>query len=336
MPLRCFGDVLPASEPIVAVTFDRLLLGAVLDASPVFLSDNLIALLIRFTGPSLRPKVLTFRLADSDLQKIAEVERTYEGDRVFSVSNNRLLVAGVRNKYLYSQNLALEWQAPMKALARQFPRADLIGEAGPTGEKLFRLSPVPSPVLRGAGEVLAVSEDSVLYEVEGSIRTTLPNGTVQASMMTGAEKHYSNMVEFAGPGRLFLSISGDERVTDLTGKRVVRVHPPIGWGSRHGWSADGTRLLFDLYRSSGSISNTLAGAVAGVLGSVYAEQASAELIHVIDVATGAVCFALDSPNRLLGEQGGYHADLSPSGRLIVVTSRSRIALYRLPNACSKL
>jgi len=49
----------------------------------------------------------------------------------------------------------------------------------------------------------------------------------------------------------------------------------------------------------------------------------------------AVCFNLGSPEKLLGRVGGYHADLSPSGRLVAVSTLSDLAIYRLPETCAK-
>jgi len=71
------------------------------------------------------------------------------------------------------------------------------------------------------------------------------------------------------------------------------------------------------------------GVIADALGSVLAEEANA------DVSTGAVCLNLEIPGALLGQAGGYHADLSPSGGLVAVATLTELTVYRLPTTCPK-
>src|SRR5262249_18996508 len=126
-----------------------------------------------------------------------------------------------------------------------------------------------------------------------------------------------------------------EHITDLTGKMIVRVRPPDGWGFRHGWSSDGSRLLFDRYLQRVSLGKRVVGAIADALGSVLPAEANSEVVRVIDVPTGAVCLNLEPPLALLGQGGGSHADLSPSGGLVAVATLSELAVHRLPTTCSK-
>ena len=265
---------------------------------------------------------------------LAETNKTYEGDRIFSISDGRLLIAGARRKYLYSRDLQLQWEEPMKVLSKMFPRTALIGEGGSNGEKVFKLTASPMPITR-RGELLAVSDESLVYKTEGALRTLREDGVSRGSIAITPGTYYFNIVELAGPGRLYFSAAGDEHITDFTGKMMVRVHPPNGWGVRHGWSWDGKRLLFDKYQHNVSVGKRVVGAIADALGSVLPEEANAEVVRVIDVSTGAVCLNLESPDALLGQAGGYHADLSPSGGLAAVATLTELTVYRLPTTCSK-
>jgi hypothetical protein len=318
---------------IATITFDRLLPGTVTNASPAFLSEDALVLLVRSAAQPEKSKIIVLRLVNSQIKLLAETERTYEGDQVFSASNGRFLVAGIRHKYLYSQDLRQKWELPMKVLSKQFPRTDIIGEAGSKGEKAFRLTTPPTSINRGAGELLAVSDDLLVYEAGGAIRMVTVDGVTRGSIPITPGRRYFNNVEVAGPSRLYFSIAGEEHISDLTGKMIAQVHPPAGWGFRHGWSSDGTRLLFDRYQHNVSLAKRVVGAVIDALGSALPEESNAEVVRVVDVLTGAVCFNLE-PGALLGQAGGYHADLSPSGGLVAVATSTDLKIYRLPKTCS--
>lgn len=75
------------APPVIAkITLDRLLAGAVRNASPVFLSEDSFALLIQSEIQPQKSKIVVLRLAKDQIQELAETDRTYEGDHVFSVS----------------------------------------------------------------------------------------------------------------------------------------------------------------------------------------------------------------------------------------------------------
>lgn len=331
------GRGLSANLPpaIAALPLNRLVSGAVTNASPVFLSEDTLTLLLRSAARPGTSKIVLLRIANGQVQVVAETDRTYEGDQVFSVSKGRLLIAGTRNKYLYSQDLHQKWELTMKVLGKQFPRTDIIGEGGSKGEKAFRLTIPPTPVNRGAGDLLAVADDVLVYQTEDEIRTAAADGATRGSIPITPESRYFNNVEVAGPGRLYFSAAGDEHITDLNGKMIVRVEPPNGWGFRHGWSSDGSRLLFDRYLHNVPLGERVVGAIFDALGTVLPEEANGEVVRVIDVSTGAICLNLESPGALLGQAGGYHADLSPSGGLVAIATLTELTVYRLPTMCSK-
>ena len=65
------------------------------------------------------------------------------------------------------------------------------------------------------------------------------------------------------------------------------------------------------------------------------EVSNGELITVIEWAVDKNCFrqvlVREKDFRLAG---GRHADISPSGRLVVVATLSTLAVYKLPETCS--
>jgi len=343
------GPVLPASlPPIVAkFTLEHLAHGAVKNASPVFLSEDTLALLVRSVDHAASPpapsgtaptprrsgtsKLAVLRLANEQLQILAETDSAYEANQLFSVSNGRLLIAGAREKTLYSPDLRQKWELGMKVLSKQFPQTGIIGEA--KGEELFRLTTPPTSIDRATGELLAVSSDMLVYQTEDAIRTTTADGAERGSIQITPGTRYFNNVEIAGPARLYFSLAGDEHITDLAGKMIVRVQPPGGWGFRDGWSSDGKRLLFDRYLRNVGFGRRLVELIADALGPPLLEEANGEVVRVIDVSTGATCLNLESPHALLGQAGEYHADLSPSGSLVAIATSTELTVYHLPTIC---
>ncbi len=159
--------------------------------------------------------------------------------------------------------------------------------------------------------------------------TVTTDGKVLGTIPVLPGDQYFRFVEFAGKEHLYLSLLDKEQITDFSGKEVRRVRPPAGWGFRHGWDAGGRRLLFDHFIRTAPSWEKMFDRVFGV-----PEESNGELVEVVDTTTGGVCFELEAQSKLLGQAGGYHADLSPSGRRVVVATSADISLYRLPENCS--
>lgn len=60
-----------------------------------------------------------------------------------------------------------------------------------------------------------------------------------------------------------------------------------------------------------------------------------EIIRVVDTYTGKSCFDLDSPDHTLGQEGHYHADVSPSGNFVAVAAGDALSIYSLPDVCKE-
>ena len=316
--------------PIASFPLDQVFPGAK-DSSAVFLTNENIALLLRSTSTTAKAVVL--QLAVGGLRITAETSAV--GDQLFSVAGGKPLIAERRRKVLYSRDLRQTWEMAMGPLSRQFPETAVIGEGGLKGHKTFRLTTPPTPIQRGPGELLATADDLLLYQSEGHIRTATIQGAILGTVPIEPGHRYFNNVEFAGHDRLYFSAPGDERVTDLDGRAIGRIHPPEGWAFRHGWNSDGSRLLFDRYVHRSSIARRVLGAVVDAAGSTLPADANTEIVEVMDVSTGGVCFNLEMSDGLFGFAGGYHADLSPSGELVAVATPKTLDVYRLPPTCPK-
>lgn len=80
------------------------------------------------------------------------------------------------------------------------------------------------------------------------------------------------------------------------------------------------------------LSEILAAFLTMGLGAVP-EESNGEVIRVTDTRTGHVCLEFASPGVLLGLAGKNHADISPNGRLLVVSTLSDVSVYDLPAIC---
>ncbi len=192
--------------------------------------------------------------------------------------------------------------------------------------RAFRVGSTLEQIGKGEGHLLSASDDALVSQVGRVIRVEAPGRGLLGSMPVGGGAD-SSLAELAGSGRLYLP--GEKVIVDFGGRELLRLDPPKGWGFRHGWSADGGRLLFDRFTRRVSSGENVIDSVFG-----GPQPSNSETVTVISTRNGAVCFSLDSPGVLLGLAGSYHADISPSGRFVVVATLSNVSVYRLPNVCT--
>lgn len=246
-------------------------------------------------------------------------------------NESTLLLDVVHGIYLYQADLQGSWELPLRVLAHGFPRSRVFGGSAGDRWKIFHVGGGTRPAAEGAGELLSVSDWAIAYRLGDAIRIE-SGGRSLGSITVGAAVMPSGIAELAGANRIYLNFGpGGPRIADFTGKPLLNVRPPPGWGFRHGWNQDGSRLLFDNFVRTVPFLTGLVESVLHALGAP--EEANSEIVRVINADDGKVCLDVVSPT-LLGREGSYHADLSPSGRLIVVSSPSQLELYRLPDLCT--
>ena len=206
--------------------------------------------------------------------------------------------------------------------------------------KLYRLGPPTSLIRAGRGEILSVSDafiavrgDRDLLRVENSA-----SGVIAGSFQIPSRSVCASTVTVLGTDRLMLTgCKGEARVLDFNGKERVILPSGDGWGIRYGVSADGGRVLFDNFTRRISTSQRISEFIESLvsLGMGPNIESKGEEVRVVDTKTGGVCFELDSPERQFGVAGQYHADLSPSGRFVVVVDGNELRVYLLPDSCTK-
>ena len=314
----------PQLQSVARINLDEIVASSNRDASPVFLADDSIGLLVRSGRPrSGDSRVVVLQLAGGKLQIVASTSKANEGDEIYAASDGRCLIGAVRHAELYSSDLRKTLELPVRQrllLRSFFPRSATIGESDVHDWTLFRLAPEMPAIRKGPGQLLSVSDDVVVYRLDDAIRIETQDGRLLGSIPVPSDTKGAPIAEIAGRDRLFVHFSKEYRIVDFQGKQIARIHRPDGWGFRHGWSADGTRVLVDHYTRAPSPADRLMDALTDILVPAP-EEANGEIVRVIDTVTGAVCLSMESKGKLLGASGQYHADLSPSGRLVSVTNQ---------------
>lgn len=308
----------------------------VTDVSPVFLSDEVIALLVRCGTPrSGQSHIVLLQLIGGGVKAIAIASKENERDEIFAVAGGRALVAARFHKYLYSRDLKARDELPIRVLSQAFPRSSVAGEVGEARWKTYSLTSPPTLRKEGIGSLLSVSDDVIVYRQADVFRTESLSGVPLGTIPAKPDTRGSPIAEIAGKTSLYFSSAEKKAISDFNGMAPKAVRPPEGWGFRHGWSADGRRMLFDHYtRAVSAWEKMLETAVDG-LGFSSPEQPNGEKITTVDTITGGTCFDLESPRKLLGSTGGFHADLAPSGNLVAVATVTELNIYQLPSDCTE-
>jgi hypothetical protein len=321
------------SKPVAAAEVAALLGSGeqVRDVSPVFLSDDLIAILVS-SGPRGPSRILVLRWTGARLQLIANAQKANEDDEIFAISDERILIASARRTYVYSPDLRERWEIPIRILSNSFPRSGTVGESNPSDWKTFRVAPALALIREGPGDLLSVSDDIVVFRLDNAIRAESAGGQLLGSIPAPLGQSDSHAAEAAGTGKLLLHSFGEERIVDFKGRELLRLRPPEGWGFRHGWSADGGRVLFDHFTRTVPLWGKLVDVVARALGAP--EEDNGETIKVADTRNGGGCIAFESPGKLLGPIGSYHADLSPDGHWVAISTLAELSIFRLPDVCA--
>ena len=334
---------LPPPEPIAVLTYRRPLSarpGAV-DATLAFLTEDTIA--FRFCTPfDWRTHARTCwldvaALSGGDLQITAETETPEKPTwtkGVYAMANGAILLTSSTIQYLYSPDLKTRREIPMSFMAPPTP-SNVVGrgEADLPNDRwswtLYRLSPNLVPIRNGRGALYGVTDDYVMFFVDGTVRVETIGGRLLGLHRAepGSGSYY--IPEIIGPGRLYL---GGKRpaIADFDGRELLRLRVPGGYGSDNRWSAGGGRMLFDHFIQTPT---TLGELIDQCLGLPVPRGANGETIWVVDTSSAGACFEWDSPGQLLGQVGQRHADLSPSGRLLAAVTPTQLAVYRLPETC---
>jgi hypothetical protein len=279
-----------------------------------------------------RSTLVRVRLEGARLRRVAAAEVSSHSQMLFASSAGRSIVLG-RGAFLYPSDLGASEEIPFPVSPYPVPRGGAIGESTASSWSVFRVGDFESPVRAGLGFLYSATDDAVIYGMGASIRVETLSGRRVGTLPKPSASMEDFYVEAAGPGRLLVDFNGKLRIFSLetSGRELLSLRPPEGWGFRYGWSDSRGRILFDHFTRTVPMLDRLGDFFNKLLGGP--EQPNGESVEVEDTATGGVCFALNSPFNLFGLSGSYHADLSPSGKLVVVSTLSEVSVYMLPRVC---
>ena len=268
----------------------------------------------------------------------------------FAATHGGVILVSPRHSELLSADVTTKAALPFQTLIPPVQQGNIVAANDRlTNWKLYRLVPQVELLREGDGRILSVSDDFVVIRRENEIRVEkiqgekvgsfqVPPESVRMTSRTTAAELQSSCVMRAtivSAGRLFLQGCGPDRIADFNGRELLRMPSPDGWGFRQGFSADGTRMLFDNYMRRISVLQKAEEAAESAvsLGMAPDQPSTGEMIRVVDTTNAMVCMDLDSPDRLFGMAGKYHADLSPSGRYVALVTSKSLSIYAIP-ACT--
>jgi hypothetical protein len=318
----------------------------VVTSTLAFVSENLIAI-ARYPGSNgtLSATIITVEMRDGSLRPLQKnsvsLDRAAVAGELYAAAHGGILSKLTITPQLLSGELKETAGVPLKiTMMPPVHQAGVVADLqGFTlrNWSLYRLGPPLSLVRSGTGEVLSVSDEFVVFRGDHEMRVERIDGTGEGSFQVPARSTCYERATILGRNRLLATdCKNEDRVVDFNGKELIRLPPRDGWGFRFGQSLDGNRVLFDNYTRRIPLlqsAHELLEALAS-LGMGPNIESKGEEIRVVDTITGSICFDLDSPSRLFGRAGEYHADISPSGLYVAVLKDDALSVYRLPNSCA--
>jgi len=310
-----------------------------------FLSDDSIAVAAQpgASGASFTLSIAKFEWRDGTRRVGAETELPLDAPTVgelFTAAHGGLLLTKTRPTRFVSGDLKSAIKLPINIPIAPMQQANAVAEYKGKSWTLYKLLPKFQAIRDGSGEILTLSDEFVVFRTDRELRIETLAGELRGHFSIAPQSKCLTSAKILSAGRLFLCTCGEFRVVDFSGRQLAKIPAPDGWGPAYRTSLDGSRLLFDHYTRRISAAQRLSDAIERVItlgyGPIVTEQG--EDIRVVDTLKGKVCFDLDSPNHLLGENTSQHADISPSGRFAAVVtttaSGSTLSIYGIPATCA--
>jgi hypothetical protein len=339
-PLCCCSRAKQAVAPIpiADLSFDGLP-GDALSATIGFVSEDLIAIGRRdsvFFGTVTAVQWSGGKLGVLKTRQIPDYRDFNAG--LFPADGGRFISSLTQPPELLSPDLSAITDILTKFIVAPVGGGNVAGDAhGWEHWNIYALTPARTLLKQGTGELLSLSDDLVVVRANDEIKIEKMTGQPLGSFAVPPLSTCYAKALLLGPNRLYLHGCGPGRVVDFSGKTVVAMPEPDGWGSRYGLTRDGHRMLFDHYTRRISTLQRIAESWERIItfnnGPIVTSKG--EIVRVVDTYTGKICIDLDSPDRLFGRAGGYHADISPSGHVIAVASAEKLSIYPMPQVCSE-
>jgi hypothetical protein len=261
--------------------------------------------------------------------------RTFLGG-LFPIGNGRFISSLQQPPELLSADLSVITDIQTKFVIPPVRGGNVVGDShGLRYWNVYQLAPATVLLRQGTGQLLALSDDLLVVRVNNEIKIESMKGQPLGSFAVPPISECYARALLLGPNRLYLNGCGPGRVVDFRGKTIVAIPEPDGWGFRYGSTEDGRRMLFDKYTRRISAVQRMAESVESAItfGMAPIVTSRGEVIRVVDAETGKICLELDSPDRMFGRDGEFHADISPSGHFTAVVSVDKLSIYPVPASC---
>lgn len=330
------------TDSLVQLQFDRLpssISTPTIGATLAFVSNEKIALSIchEAGGCDLHLIRLASEGPETEASATTPPQTVIRGG-VFPTVGGGVLVWSKDGDYLYDSNLRHDQALTFRILNYPADRSETVAGTGPDGTKIYRLAPKIEGVRQIQGKVLSVSGDRLLLRQDEILKIESLDGKPLGSFKIEPVSKCGTLAEFVGQtDHIYVHNCHGISIVDFNGIKQLSLTPPPGWGHRHGWSADGRRLSFDQYTRTVPAFQSFLEAVGALLSfgmGAADQQPNGEFVQVVDVKSGKSCFSWDGQRAPLGRAGEYHADISPSGSLLAMVTRTSLLVYRLPKVCN--
>jgi hypothetical protein len=309
-----------------------------------FVSENTIAVGLCSDMTADKCSLSLVRWQDGVLRRSAQTQEIDARSHIYPLSAGRVLTGcGFSCKpVLYSADLSTSLRLPLlinlpfSALVVS-PSGNTIATKTRDSWTIYRLSTGLEVVRMGGGSLRAISDEVVVFQEGGKMRTETLEGKPLGSFKVKREDLCWNDVRILGPDRLYVDRCYPV-VTDFEGRelqKLPRLKRFAGYQAIA--SADSRRLLFDQKRREVSQlriagENALEIALLGNAG--LDPQDNRQEVRVADTGTGATCFDW---RRSFPKGAGLHfvdaSSLSPSGEFVAIAAGKTLSIYHLPAVC---
>lgn len=293
-------------------------------ATLAFLTDTTLAVQVCQLSGTGYCELQVFTLTDGQLHPMARAAGIAGGE-LHRAHDGFLLVHGDGQGSLFSQDLTKQEVFGANLVSNSGNTFATTGSVGrPPGLRAtwtaYRTYPSVEIIKEGTGQLLSISDEGLLAEEKGRLYFERFDGT-QRGEINGERG------ELVEGGRVFQD-SGylSTQVSDVNGRFIGRLQRPKGEAEMY-WNSNADRVLFDCFDEHKSFARKV-GDVLVPFGQTCCPN-NEERIRVVEVNTGKICF--NYYQRISFQD--RHADISPSGELVAVLTRSSIEIYRLPAHC---
>ena len=262
----------------------------------VFTSEDSLALLVG-TGAC---RLFVIEHHGDEWRPVATAVACGLRNEVYAAGDGQVLVDLGNEKLLYSPDLKSAGRIPIRNMLASPLRGSRTVAAYETNNwTAYRLLPKYQPLASGPGEVQSISDQFVVFREGFVVHTQTIDGVERGAFRVNV-RHVQE-AEIIGDNRLFRSTESGDQIITFDGKKIASIPETRGFGGwDHRWSADQQRIVYDRITRDVPVLQRAAEILLAIvtLGIRQVNEApNGEIIRVLDVPTGRVCFDLTSPKK---------------------------------------